>query len=379
MTNVEPHACPELIHGCPELILDAEIDMMCVNPELGGLFGLDKSYVDNEVLDSVNNMVPNNWKPYLTESFLNGYDHLYNDYIPDIIQPVQDPVPTVPTATMYVPTHTSSRQTVTASTSTPESFDGTLEGLLDPLEGLVNDPLKDPLEGLVNDPLPKSIPSIQIGTFLNFENFENDKFVQSTREIPLLSPSSYPSLPPSPPPYPSLPPSTSTPTPTYEPAEPTHPHSTPMKNIYGTGKSQKKYTELTPETLDAKRKHTMCPSQSNFEARKAMRTTIESIQKGINEGSNICNKSLSSAIRNMTNTFNVEHGVPLSLMMPPRIGYRCVMSKGKTLRWVKVVCTTADTIVVQVEHNLNPIKTPKQWIFHFNDGEWGCDNATLII
>jgi hypothetical protein len=61
--------CP----ASPKLAIHPEIDMNCVNPELGGLFGLDKKFVDNGQLDSVaDTLMPTNWKPYFREDFLSA-------------------------------------------------------------------------------------------------------------------------------------------------------------------------------------------------------------------------------------------------------------------------------------------------------------------
>lgn len=364
--------------ACPELLLHPEIDMACIKTDLGGLFGLDKQHVDNEVLNSVNHMIPN-CQPYLRDSFLNDYNQLYDDYIPDFMYDghgahdehahahdahgahVEHTHETKKTATPK-------KNTIpTVSTKLPLEYEDCTYDQL---------PMADAINPFDTDAI-NPFDTGEIPPFdTEFDQCENHMLVVPPSPLihqqklpdqlgmPILSPSSYAVV--------------HTAGHASEPMPPVPVAFTPVNNMYGFGKSQKKITD-TPDTITTKRKDAMCPTQDNFEVRKAMRTTIESIQKGIREGPNNCNKSLSSAIRNMSNTFNVEQGVPLSLMLPPRKGYRCVVCKGKTLQWVSVVCSTADTIVVEVEHNSDPMKAKQQWIFRFDDGEWGNDNCTLII
>ena len=397
--TMETHV-PTTHKTCPNLVLHPEIDMNCVNPALGGLFLLDKKFVDNDVLDSVNDtLMPSGWKPYFREDFLAAVNvagvynlYTYVDHMSHVTHPGGDTTSETMSVRIRIPNINGISDNVV----------GTPVGTVEQLEEDEQVDQLSMIASTIDQPVSSTMPVLPLSP-LSPVSLLSPVHPLSPLSPSLLSPVHLLS-----PLSPLSPVSLLSPVHPLSTLSPVHPLSPSdsfsqlpllspsdslpllpsvygsgksLPSVYGSGKSYKKcpIIKSTPETVNTnKRKLAMIPEANNFKVRKAMRTTFESIRK-VMKSSNDCNKSFSSAIRSMTNTFVAEQGVPLVLMMPPRDGDRCVVRKAKTLQWVTVIGITATTITVQVEKKQYPDKPSQQWEFHFCNGGWECDTCTLIL
>ena len=161
-----------------------------------------------------------------------------------------------------------------------------------------------------------------------------------------------------------------TPTPVHTPMESLH---VPMEEPSVTPVTR----ATTPVTRVVKRKND--PTEYNFQSRKVLKNALDVLHQGIH--AHAMQKDLqvylSSTVRSLTNTFNNAYTTPLSLFLPPNNGQIGTIRNKLKLQKIKILETTAATIVV--EEVQNAVVQPKQWTFTFHNNEWVCGSAVLFF
>ena len=161
-----------------------------------------------------------------------------------------------------------------------------------------------------------------------------------------------------------------TPTPVHTPMESLH---VPMEEPSVTPVTR----ATTPVTRVVKRKND--PTEYNFQSRKVLKNALDVLHQGIRAHvmQNDLQVYLSSTVRSLTNTFNNAYTTPLSLFLPPNNGQFGTIRNKLKLQKIKILETTAATIVV--EEVQNAVVQPKQWTFTFHNNEWVCGSAVLFF
>jgi len=135
----------------------------------------------------------------------------------------------------------------------------------------------------------------------------------------------------------------------------------------------------TPVTRVVKRKND--PTECNFQSRKVLKNALNVLHQGIHahtmqEDLQSC---LALSVRSLTNSFNIAYTTPLSLFLPPNNGQIGTIRNKLKLQKIKILETTATTIVVEEVQNFNLVGQPKQWTFTFHNNEWVCGSAVLFF
>tara|TARA_B110000879_G_C11070884_1_gene470637 strand:+ start:207 stop:668 length:462 start_codon:yes stop_codon:yes gene_type:complete len=133
----------------------------------------------------------------------------------------------------------------------------------------------------------------------------------------------------------------------------------------------------TPVTRVVKRKND--PTEYNFQSRKVLKNALNVLQQGIHAHTmqKDLQACLASSVRSLTNSFNNAYTTPLSLFLPPNNGQFGTIRNKLKLQKIKILETTAATIVV--EEVQNAVVQPKQWTFTFHNNEWVCGSAVLFF